>query len=200
MAVPLPERVQTALISGAASGLGTAVAEALHREGFRVVLGATKAEAAGSLAASLDLAGETAVTVTLAPQDPADYRHALARCIERWGGIEVVIHLDQGADCAVVEAGNEVLLPHLRAQRFGRVIEIAAPEHGAKATTRSRAMAKALAADAITYNALLLPETALNCRDEAFVAQLVALLAGVGAQGVSGAVWPITAPPAAASS
>lgn len=38
MATPLPEKIQTAVVTGGARGFGADVCRALHRSGFRVVI------------------------------------------------------------------------------------------------------------------------------------------------------------------
>ncbi len=83
MAAPLPEKIQTAVVTGAARGLGAEIARALHRAGFRVVITDVDAEAGASLASELDLAGETAVTATLDVSKPEDFQSVLDRSVER---------------------------------------------------------------------------------------------------------------------
>ena len=65
MGAPLPDVIQTAVVTGAASGVGARIARALHAAGFRVVISDIDSEGASALATDLDLAGETAVTATL---------------------------------------------------------------------------------------------------------------------------------------
>lgn len=192
MAAPLPEVIQTAIVTGGSSGLGAAIVRALHREGFRVVIADRQADAGAALASSLDLAGETAVTVTLDPTNPADYRTALDRCIERWGSVEVLVHA-AGGGAEEIEAGNAAIAPHLRDRAYGRIIALARGDAGQReaCAARIREMAGPLASLGVTCNALLLREPSPAAREAAFTADLAAMLARPGAQGVSGAAWEI---------
>ena len=92
MAAPLPEKIQTAVVTGSARGLGAEIARALHRAGFRVIITDVDGDACTALASELDLAGETAITATLDVTKPEDFRAVLDKCIERWGSVEVLVN------------------------------------------------------------------------------------------------------------
>ncbi|WP_238986803.1 SDR family NAD(P)-dependent oxidoreductase [Paracoccus sp. MKU1] len=141
---PLPEKVQTAVITGAARGLGTHIARSLHRAGFRVVLSDIDPEPAAALASELDLAGETAWTATLDVTKPADYQSVLDKCVERWGSVEVLVNnaartamqpvweidpTDFNAVLATNAGGTftgcQIFGRHFRERGYGRIVNIA---------------------------------------------------------------------------
>ncbi len=70
MAAPLPEKIQTAVITGGARGVGAVITRALHKAGYRVIITDVDPEPAAVIASELDLAGETAVTATLDVSKP----------------------------------------------------------------------------------------------------------------------------------
>lgn len=163
MAAPLPERIQTAVVTGAARGLGAEIARALHRAGFRVVITDVEAEAGTSLASELDLAGETAVTATLDVSKPRDFQDVLDKCVERWGSVEVLVNnaartavkplleIDPADFNAVLAtnaggtfAGSQIFGRHFKARGFGRIVNLAslAGQNGGTATGAHYAASK----------------------------------------------------------
>lgn len=163
MAAPLPEKIQTAVVTGAARGLGAEIARALHRAGFRVVITDVDAEAGASLASELDLAGETAVTATLDVSKPEDFQSVLDRSVERWGSVEVLVnnaartavkpllHIDPADFNAVLAtnaggtfAGSQIFGRHFKDRGFGRIINLAslAGQNGGTATGAHYAASK----------------------------------------------------------
>ncbi len=70
----MSDRAKTALVTGASAGIGAATAEALHRQGFRLILGARRVERLERLAERLD-----ARFHTLDVTDPASVRKFVAR-------------------------------------------------------------------------------------------------------------------------
>ncbi|WP_377291862.1 SDR family NAD(P)-dependent oxidoreductase [Rhizobium sp. SG2393] len=163
MAAPLPEKIQTAVVTGAARGLGAEIARALHRAGFRVVITDVEAEAGTSLASELDLAGETAVTATLDVSKPGDFQDVLDKCVERWGSVEVLVNnaartavkplleIDPADFNAVLAtnaggtfAGSQIFGRHFKARGFGRIVNLAslAGQNGGTATGAHYAASK----------------------------------------------------------
>jgi len=82
-----------ALVTGASRGLGLAIAEALGREGARVVLCARSAEALERAAEDVRAVGapET-LAVTADVSDAADCERLVATAVERFGGLDVLVN------------------------------------------------------------------------------------------------------------
>ena len=163
MAAPLPEKIQTAVVTGGARGLGAEIVRALHRAGFRVVITDVEADAGAGLATELDLAGETAVTATLDVTQPGDFRAVLEKCVERWGSVEVlvnnaartavkpVLEIDPADFNAILAtnaggtfAGSQIFGRHFKAMGYGRIVNLAslAGQNGGTATGAHYAASK----------------------------------------------------------
>ncbi|WP_245155640.1 SDR family NAD(P)-dependent oxidoreductase [Paracoccus ravus] len=159
----MPEKVQTAVVTGGASGFGAIAVRALHKAGFRVVITDVDLEPATALASELDLAGETAVTATLDVSKPADFQEVLDKVIERWGSCEVLVNnaartavqpvleidpADFNAIMAVNAGGTftgcQVFGRHFKAQGYGRIVNMAslAGQNGGTATGAHYAASK----------------------------------------------------------
>ncbi|SIQ30209.1 3-oxoacyl-[acyl-carrier protein] reductase [Rhizobium sp. RU35A] len=163
MAAPLPEKIQTAVVTGGARGLGAEIVRALHREGFRVVITDIEADAGASLASELDLAGETALTATLDVTRPADFQEVLDKCVERWGSVEVLVNnaartavkpvldIDPADFNAILAtnaggtfAGSQIFGRHFKERGYGRIVNLAslAGQNGGTATGAHYAASK----------------------------------------------------------
>lgn len=163
MSMPLPDKIQTAVITGGARGLGTHIARALHKAGFRVVITDIDPTPAEALAAELDLAGETAVTATLDVSKPDDFQRVLDKVIERWGSCEVLVNNAartsvQGVfdiapeffnevmaiNAGSVFAGCQVFGRHFKERGYGRLVNLAslAGQNGGTATGAHYAASK----------------------------------------------------------
>lgn len=79
---------RTAFITGGASGIGRAVAEAYTAEGARVVVADRDAERAKEVAARCGAAGHTAVDVS----DPAAVEAVMAAAVGEFGGIDILVN------------------------------------------------------------------------------------------------------------
>jgi 3-oxoacyl-[acyl-carrier protein] reductase len=136
--VELGLRDRTAIVCGASSGMGLAIAEALAEEGAHVAMFARRrdvlereAERIGALAVRGDLT------------NPRDLERLVERTLEAFGGIDVLVNNGGGPprtaarelDVESVEAAVDLLLvsairltnlcvPHLEANGHGRVINI----------------------------------------------------------------------------
>ena len=163
MAAPLPEKIQTAVVTGGARGLGAEIVRALHRAGFRVIISDVDLEPAAALASELDLAGETAVTATLDVSKPEDFEEVLGKCVERWGSVEVlvnnaartavkpVLEIDPADFNAILAtnaggtfAGSQIFGRHFKARGYGRIVNLAslAGQNGGTATGAHYAASK----------------------------------------------------------
>ncbi len=163
MAAPLPDQIQTAVVTGGAKGFGAEAVRALHRAGFRVVIADIDLEPAAALASELDLAGETAVTATLDVGKPEDFATVLEKCTERWGSVEVLVNnaartkaqpileIDPAEFNAImavnaggVFAGCQTFGRHFRDRGYGRIVNMAslAGQNGGAATGAHYAASK----------------------------------------------------------
>ncbi|TYC69042.1 SDR family oxidoreductase [Stappia sp. BW2] len=164
MAAPLPEKVQTAVVTGGARGFGKEVCRSLHRAGFRVVITDVDPGAeAAALASELDLAGETGWTATLDVNKPEDFQHVLDQCIEHWGSVEVLVNNAARTKAEAVldidpATFNEILATnaggtftgcqifgrHFKERGYGRIVNMAslAGQNGGTATGAHYAASK----------------------------------------------------------
>ncbi len=161
--MPEPGQIQTAVVTGGGSGFGAAAARALHKAGFRVVIGDIDSLAAEALAAELDLSGETAVAVALDVSQPAQFQSLLDRIVTRRGSAEVLVNNaartavqpvleiapdDFNAIMAVnaggTFAGSQIFGRHFKARGYGRIINLAslAGQNGGTATGAHYAASK----------------------------------------------------------
>ncbi|MCD2172186.1 SDR family NAD(P)-dependent oxidoreductase [Rhizobium sp. C4] len=163
MVAPLPEKIQTAVVTGGARGVGAEIVRALHRAGFRVVITDIEADAGADLASELDLAGETAVTATLDVNKPGDFQDVLDKSVERWGSVEVlvnnaartavkpVLEIDPADFNAILAtnaggtfAGSQIFGRHFKERGYGRIVNLAslAGQNGGTATGAHYAASK----------------------------------------------------------
>ncbi|MFI7276396.1 SDR family oxidoreductase [Streptomyces sp. NPDC049879] len=83
---------RTALVTGAASGMGAATARALAAHGTRVVLTARRADRLTALADTVTAHGGQALAVTADVTDPAAVRAAADRAHEAFGRVDLVVN------------------------------------------------------------------------------------------------------------
>ncbi|GAA4179774.1 SDR family NAD(P)-dependent oxidoreductase [Gryllotalpicola koreensis] len=83
---------KTALITGAASGIGKAVAEQLAAEGANVVVADLKPEAARAVVDELVAAGGTAAAFAGDVSDPAIVKAAVDFAVATYGGLELAVN------------------------------------------------------------------------------------------------------------
>ena len=96
---------KSALITGAARGIGRAFAEAFVREGATVAIADIDAESAAATAAHI---GASAYVVPLDVTDPASIREAIGAVEQRSGGIDILVNNAALFDLApVVEITRE---------------------------------------------------------------------------------------------
>jgi len=131
-------RNRTAIVCGASSGMGLAIAEALVAEGANVAMFARRRDV---LEREADRLGALAVRGDLTV--PADLEKLVERTVKAFGGVDVLVNNGggplpgsaQGMEAAAVEGAVELLLlpvvrltnlclPHLERSRRGRVVNI----------------------------------------------------------------------------
>jgi NAD(P)-dependent dehydrogenase (short-subunit alcohol dehydrogenase family) len=83
---------KTALISGAASGIGKATAERFAREGAKVALTDIDPDKGGQLAADLTKAGHDAFYQNLDVVDPDAWRAVVDSVTARWGRLDILVN------------------------------------------------------------------------------------------------------------
>jgi len=137
-------RGRRALVGGASSGLGRAVAEVLAGEGCDVVVSARRADVLGELAADLSARHRVrAIAVPADLADPAAARTLAAAAVAALGGIDIAV-LNAGGPPRVDAAATTpdgwatafqllatspielatALLPQMRERHWGRIVAI----------------------------------------------------------------------------
>lgn len=81
-----------ALVTGAAQGLGYAIAAQLYAAGYAVVLSDLSLDAANASARRLDPSGERVLALRLDVGCKADFEQALAATLERFGALHVLVN------------------------------------------------------------------------------------------------------------
>jgi len=116
--------MRAALVTGAARGLGLAIARGLGQAGVRVAV--TDVDAAGAEAAARSLRGEGLDTLALAldVRDEADFQRAFDAAAARFGGIDILVNnAAVTPHCSVWDIGtaewDEVMAVNLRGAFFG---------------------------------------------------------------------------------
>jgi 3-oxoacyl-[acyl-carrier protein] reductase len=131
---------RTALVGGASSGLGLAIAEALRQEGANVVAVARGREALETAAARIG-----AVPVAADLSSPEGTHRAVEKAVERFGGLDVLVwntggpppgsalDIDEQSAQAAVQSDLlslvrivRLAVPHLRRGDLGRIIAVTA--------------------------------------------------------------------------
>ncbi|MGJ4748664.1 SDR family NAD(P)-dependent oxidoreductase, partial [Leptospira sp. SA-E8] len=75
-----------AIVTGAAQGLGEAIARRLHAAGYKVAVADLALDKAEGVARSLDATGATALALQLDIRNKADFEAARDALVARWGG------------------------------------------------------------------------------------------------------------------
>ncbi|RWE25108.1 MAG: SDR family oxidoreductase [Mesorhizobium sp.] len=82
---------QVIILTGAAGGIGSAIARNLHRSGARMVLADFNIESVSKLASSLDSQGERVISIGYEASSVSDADAVVSACISRFGHIDHVI-------------------------------------------------------------------------------------------------------------
>lgn len=83
---------KVALITGGGSGLGRGMAECFAAEGSSVLILEIRPEYAGETESALKSAGYDVAALVGDVRQPGDVRAAVARCVERWGRLDILIN------------------------------------------------------------------------------------------------------------
>lgn len=83
---------KTALVTGAASGFGRAIAQRYAREGASVLIADLDADGAEAAAEALRAQGARAAAVRCDVASSADYAAAVARAVSEFGGLDIVVN------------------------------------------------------------------------------------------------------------
>ena len=97
---------KVAIVTGAASGIGAAIAERLGEEGARVVVADIDVEAGEALAAKLGEGEVQAVFERLDVTSEADWQRVVHDTLGAFGGLDILVN------CAGVAVGGQELLQH----------------------------------------------------------------------------------------
>lgn len=151
------------LITGAARGLGEALARAFHSAGWHVGVSDVDGAAAQALAANLDPQGQTAIGLALDVRDAGQFEAARDAMVTQFGGVQAlvnnavvtkarpVLEIDPDEFSAVVEVnlrgtfiGCQVFGRLFKAQGYGRIVNMAslAGQNGGTATGAHYAASK----------------------------------------------------------
>ncbi len=106
----------TALVTGAGSGLGRAIAEVLAEAGMQVVVADVTADGAARTVEGIEEAGWTALAVDLDVRDVSSAEAAVRAAVDAFGRLDVLVN----------NAGTDLTLPfdQIPADAFDRVIDV----------------------------------------------------------------------------
>ena len=100
------------LVTGAASGIGRAIAAYFHACGARVMLGDINAEAAAAAAHALDASGETALAQHYDAAQAQDAQALVDACMARFGRLDFVVPAAAVYDDRLVEHMDDAQWEH----------------------------------------------------------------------------------------
>ncbi len=154
---------QIALVTGAAQGLGYAIAARLFAAGYTVVISDLSLERAQAAAEALDASGERVLALKLDVTNKADFEAALAVTLERFGALQVLVNnaamtmttpimqispeeFDSvmSLNTRSIFVGCQVFGTHMAAVGYGRIVNMAslAGQNGGTATGAHYAASK----------------------------------------------------------
>ena len=89
MSTKLQDKI--AIVTGAASGIGLAIAEIYAREGAKVAIADLNMAAAQAAAEKLKAQGRTAMAVAADVSDEGQVNAAVAAVVKAWGGVDILV-------------------------------------------------------------------------------------------------------------
>ncbi|GGH47160.1 SDR family NAD(P)-dependent oxidoreductase [Microbacterium album] len=137
---------RVAIITGAAGGIGSAVARRYSEEGARLVLADIVGDRVEAVAETITEAGGTAVAVTCDVAKEVDIDKVVQTAVENYGQIDIMANIAQGAmgDMAYLDETTidqattnfvtgplqsmlfmQKCLPHMKERGYGRIINTA---------------------------------------------------------------------------
>ena len=88
---------RTAIVTGASSGVGRGLAKVLAEHGANVCVCARRVEKLEELERELTAEGAAVLPVTCDVMEPDQIKNVVARCVERFGGVDILINCAQGS-------------------------------------------------------------------------------------------------------
>jgi len=82
---------KVAIVTGAASGIGKAIAEIYAREGAKVAIADVNMAAAQAVAEELKAGGASAMAIAADVTDEAQVNAAVDAVVEAWGGVDILV-------------------------------------------------------------------------------------------------------------
>ena len=82
---------KTAIVTGAASGIGKEIATVFAREGAKVAIADLALAAAGATAEELRRSGAMAMAVEMDVTDESQVNEGVAAVVEAWGGVDILV-------------------------------------------------------------------------------------------------------------
>lgn len=135
---------QIAIVTGAAQGIGQAIAATLSQEGARLVVSDIREEAAIAAAKQLTAAGQEAIAVAVNVADDASVKAMVEKVLSSWGKIDILVNnagitrdallirMKEADWDAVLDINlkgvfhcTKAVLPTMTKQRSGRIVNIA---------------------------------------------------------------------------
>lgn len=160
----LPLAGKAAFVTGAAQGLGLAIATSLAQAGARVALADIDGAKGAAAAQGLRADGHEALALTLDVRDEVAFEQAFAQAVQAWGAIDVMVNnaartpttsmwdieAAEWDDVLAVNLrgvffGCRIAARHMRARRAGRIVNLAslAGQQASRATSVHYAASKA---------------------------------------------------------
>lgn len=134
---------KTAIVTGAGSGLGAAIAERLCAEGANVVISDINAETAEAQAEKLRGTGAKALAIKVNVTDEAEVNAMVTKTVESFGGVHILVNnagltrdmritkmteADWDIVIDVMLKGTflctRAVIPHMTEQKWGRIVNI----------------------------------------------------------------------------